>query len=94
MDYPHIVKTPGTCGGAPRIDGRRIRVSHVAAWSEKSGWTPDEIAQYFDLTLAEVHAALAYYFDHLEEIRAEWAQEAHLVEDMKQKYPSRLPQRA
>lgn len=72
VEYPCIVKTPGICGGAPRLDGHRIRVSHVAAMSELQGLTPDEIAQAYQLTLAEIHAALTYYFDHLDEFRPEW----------------------
>ncbi|MCE7869873.1 DUF433 domain-containing protein [bacterium CPR1] len=93
MDYPYIVETPGTCGGAPRLDGHRIRVSHVAALSELQGLTPDEVAQAYQLTLAEVHAALTYYFDHLEDIRQEWRDAAHLLEETKKLFPSRLPER-
>lgn len=92
VEYPYIVKTPGTCGGAPRLDGHRIRVSHIAACSEKAGWSPEEIAQNFSLTLAEVHAALTYYFDHLEEIRAEWREAARRGEEIKKLFPPRLPQ--
>lgn len=93
VEYPYIVKTPGTCGGAPRLDGHRIRVSHIAAMSELQGLTPDEIAQAYRLTLAEVHAALTYYFDHLEEIRQEWRGTDRLVEETKKRFPSRLPER-
>jgi uncharacterized protein (DUF433 family) len=63
--YAHIVQTPGVCGGKPRIDGRRIRVQDVAVNYERLGMTPDEICDaYPGLTLGEVHAALAYYYDH------------------------------
>jgi hypothetical protein len=39
---------------------------------------PDEMREYYSdrpLTLAEVHAALAYYYDHSDEIEAELAAE-------------------
>jgi uncharacterized protein (DUF433 family) len=68
----HLVLTPGVCGGKPRIAGHRIKVQHVAVWHERLGMTPDEIvSQHPGLTLADVHAALAYYFDHREEIDAD-----------------------
>jgi uncharacterized protein (DUF433 family) len=61
--------TPGICGGKPRISGHRIKVQHVAVWHERMGLSPDEIAsQHPGLTLADVYAALAYYWDHREEI--------------------------
>lgn len=66
----HIEITPGVCGGKPRIAGHRITVQNVAIWHERLGRGADEIAADYDLTLAEVYAALAYYFDHREEIDA------------------------
>ena len=64
----HIEVTPGTCSGQPRVAGTRIRVSNVVLWTEQ-GQSPDEIvASYPQLTLGDVHAALAYYFDNREEM--------------------------
>ncbi len=66
----HIEITTGICGGKPRIAGHRIRVMDVVLWSERFGWSPDDIiANYPQLTLADVHAALTYYWDHHDEIR-------------------------
>jgi uncharacterized protein (DUF433 family) len=49
--------------------GTRIRVQDIYVWHELQGRTPEEIASDFpQLTLADVHAALAYYFDHRAEI--------------------------
>lgn len=63
--------TPGVCGGRPRIAGHRIRVQDVAIWHESLGMTPDEIVgEHPGLGLADVYAALAYYHEHLDEIRA------------------------
>jgi uncharacterized protein (DUF433 family) len=64
----HIETTPGVAGGRPRVAGRRITVQNIAIWHERLGLDPDEIAAEHDLSLADVHAALAYYFDHREEI--------------------------
>jgi uncharacterized protein (DUF433 family) len=60
----HIVATPGTCGGAPRIDSTRIRVSQIVLMTEQ-GMSADEIvSDLTHLTLAQVYAALSYYHDH------------------------------
>jgi hypothetical protein len=41
----------------------------LAIWHERMGMSPDEIvSEYSTITLSDVHAALAYYFDHRDEI--------------------------
>jgi uncharacterized protein (DUF433 family) len=55
----------------PYLAGTRVRVQDIVSDHERYGLSPDEIArEYPHLTLAQIHAALAYYFDHREEIRA------------------------
>ena len=50
----------------------RIRVAQIAMDYLAHAWTPDEMCrQHPNLTQAEVHAAMAYYFDHQETIDAE-----------------------
>lgn len=64
-----IVCTPGVCAGKPRIDGSRIKVQDIAIWYERLGLSPDEIInEWPELTLADVHSALAYYYSHRAEI--------------------------
>ena len=54
------------------ITGTRVRVQDIYALSEIHGKTPDEIVQALPhLTMAQVHAALSYYFDHRAEILRE-----------------------
>jgi uncharacterized protein (DUF433 family) len=66
-----IVSTPGMCGGKPRIAGHRIKVADVAVWYERMGLSPDEIVSTWpSLSLSDVHAALAYYYDHRDQIDA------------------------
>lgn len=84
----HIVVTPDTAHGRPRIAGHRIRVQDVAVWHEQMGMSPDEIADQFDLTLGEVHAALAYYFDHIKEIRNDLERDRKIVAAAKKQSPS------
>ncbi len=66
-----IVRTPGTCGGSPRIDGTRIRVMDVVEKYEFLDYTPEKIAESFRLSLAQVFAALSYYYENPKEINAE-----------------------
>ena len=66
----HIESTPGVCGGKPRIAGHRITVQNVAIWHTRMGMSADEIADQHGLTLAQVYAALAYYFENRKEIDA------------------------
>lgn len=69
--HTHVVSTPGTCGGAPRLDGTRIRVSQIVLMNEQ-GMSADEIvASLPHLNLAQVYAALSYYHDHRVEIDEE-----------------------
>lgn len=86
-----IVKTPETCGGRARIAGHRVRVMDIAIWHEHQGMSADEIVSHVpSLTLADVHAALAYYFDHVDEIQLEMQAEKDMVESLHSKHPSRL----
>jgi len=83
--------TPGVCAGKARIRGHRIRVQDVVVWHENLGLSPDEIvARYPQLTLAEVHAALSYYFDHTAEIRTAIREDQAFAERLKASTPSKL----
>src|SRR5436305_64583 len=85
----HIGVKPGYCGGKPHILGHRIKVKHVAIWHEQMGMTPSEIVvKYPTITLAQVHAALAYYYDHREEIQAEIEEERRFVEEQRAGAPT------
>jgi uncharacterized protein (DUF433 family) len=68
----HITRAPGVCGGRACVAGHRIRVADIVAWHERRGYSPDEVVSFFPgLTLGDVYAALAYYFDHPVEIEAD-----------------------
>ncbi|MGO8688373.1 MAG: DUF433 domain-containing protein [Thermoguttaceae bacterium] len=86
LEKAHIECTPGVCGGKPRIAGRRIRVQDIFVLHELKGLTPDGILQaYPDITLADVHAALAYYWDHREEIQRQMRADEEFVESLRAK---------
>jgi uncharacterized protein (DUF433 family) len=86
----HIVKTEGVCGGKPRIRDRRVRVQDVAYYSEWCDWTPDQIAAELELTLAQVHAALSYYFDNIDEIRQDVRRGDAIREQLASQTPSKV----
>jgi uncharacterized protein (DUF433 family) len=70
-----IVRTPEIRGGRPRIAGTGITVRRIVGWY-KLGLSPEEIAERIGhLSLAQVHAALAYYYSNREEIEADIASE-------------------
>jgi uncharacterized protein (DUF433 family) len=86
----HIEITPGISGGKPRIAGRRITVQNIVIWHERLGKSADELCAEHDLTLAEVYAALAYYFDHRDEIDRGIADSEAFVEALRRRTPSML----
>lgn len=89
----HIEITPGICGGKPRIARHRIKVQNIVIWYERLGMSPDEIVYHYpSITLAEVHAALAYYYDHLEEIRKDIEDDEVFAKEMKSQMPSLVQQ--
>jgi uncharacterized protein (DUF433 family) len=58
--------------GVARIEGTRTKVIQVALDKIARGWDAEEIhAQYPDLSLGQIHSALAYYYDHREALDAE-----------------------
>jgi uncharacterized protein (DUF433 family) len=71
ISYPHIVATPGTCGGRPRIDGTRISVQVIAEYYHLYHIVDRILEALPHLTYAEVHAALTFYFDHQAELDEE-----------------------
>lgn len=83
VEKSHIEVTPGTCGGRPRIAGHRIRVQDVVIWTEQ-GQSPDQIvADFPQLSLADVYAALAYYHDHRDEIDCQIREDDEFVARMR-----------
>jgi uncharacterized protein (DUF433 family) len=91
--YAHIVKRPGYCGGKAAIDNTRVRVNNVV-FLHNQGKNPEEIrVTYPDLSLAQVHAALAYYYDHKEEIEAELAADADWADEHEREKAEHLSRR-
>jgi uncharacterized protein (DUF433 family) len=86
---PHIEITPGIAGGKPHITGHRITVPNVVIWHERIGLSADEIATEYGLSLAEVYAALAYYYDHRAEIDEMIRSDEAFVTELRRRTPSK-----
>ena len=87
----HIVRTPGVVSGRPRIKGTRIRVVDVAGWHLEGGYSIDEMIEMFPgVSAADLHAALAYYYDHKAQIKADEAADLELLEQFKAEFPDRV----
>ena len=93
MITEHIVKTADVCGGKARIRDRRVRVKDIAYYSEWCHWAPDRIAYELDLNLAQVHAALSYYFDNIAEIREDMRQAERLSKELASQTTSKLAEK-
>lgn len=67
----HIVRD---AAGVAWIDRTRIKVIEVALDHVAYGWSAEEIhRQHPNLSLAQIHAALGYYYDHQAAFDAEMA---------------------
>jgi uncharacterized protein (DUF433 family) len=86
----YIETTPGTRGGKPRIAGTRITVADIVLMHRRLGRALEEIAGTYDLSLASVYAAMAYYYDHKDEIDRSLDEEESLAEAFRKNNPSRL----
>jgi len=70
--HPHITSDPAICGGSPVIHGTRFPVRSVVTYVLRHGCTPEElVAKFPDLNLAQIHDALAYYYDNQSDIDRE-----------------------
>jgi uncharacterized protein (DUF433 family) len=85
----HIGIRSGHCGGKPHILGHRIKVEQIAVMHERMGMSASRIVEDLPtITLAQVHAALAYYYDHRDEIEADIRAGDEFVERLRAGQPS------
>ncbi len=86
----HIEVTPGIRGGKPRIAGTRIAVVDVVLLHLHLARSLEEIAGKYDLPLAGVHAAMAYYYDYRAEIERSLEEDRAFAEAFRHNNPSPL----
>lgn len=82
-----IVSDEDVLGGAPRLDGTRIGVLHVYR-QYQNGLSPEAIASnYDDVSVADVHNALAFVFDNPDLIRSLEEVEQQTIEQIREQRP-------
>ncbi|HXG66752.1 MAG TPA: DUF433 domain-containing protein [Blastocatellia bacterium] len=71
--------------GVAWIIGANTKVIEVALDHLAHGWSPEEIyfQHYGQLSLAQIHAALSYYYEHQAEFDAEIKRQAEEVERLR-----------
>jgi uncharacterized protein (DUF433 family) len=75
LDYRNIEKDAARCGGQPVVAGTRIRVATILGCYRQGMSIEEIVQQYSPLKPADVHDALAYAYDHLDEIEADLAED-------------------
>lgn len=80
-----IATNPDVRNGRPYILGTTLTVADVAIAKVYHMQDADAIAEHYDLSLPQVYAALAYYYDHKAEIDASIAERRQLAQEMKEK---------
>lgn len=63
-----IDQDPEKQGGEPCIADTRIPVRRVGHLVEREAYSPQEVAEHYDIRLSDVYRALAYYYDHPDEM--------------------------
>lgn len=90
--YEHIVINES---GVPLIEGTTTKVVELVLDVLAYGWSPDELHfQHPHLTLGQIHSALAYYWDHKEELDRDIERRLERVERIRRNVgPSQLVER-
>ena len=74
--------------GVAWIDATNTKVIEVVLDRLAYGWDPDEIhSQHPHLSLAQIHAAFTYYYDHQAELDAEIARRREFADKMAASMP-------
>lgn len=76
----YIVTTPDIRGGKPHVAASRITVAEIVLMYLQLGQSLEEIAGRYDLSLASVYAAMAYYYNHQATINDTIAQDRAAAE--------------
>jgi uncharacterized protein (DUF433 family) len=86
----HIELDARIRGGRPRIAGTRLAVADIVMLHLRMGKSLEEIAGKYQVTLGDVHAAMAYYYDHRAAIDADMSADEVYGDAFEQRRPSLL----
>ncbi|MGI8859070.1 MAG: DUF433 domain-containing protein [Rubrobacteraceae bacterium] len=90
--YEHIMSDENHI---PSIVGTTMKVVELVVEQQAYGWSPEELhCQHPYLTLGQIHSALAYYWDHREELDSHIRRRLERVDELRSKnQPSELVER-
>ena len=89
----YISTSTDTRFGKPCVTGTRIAVIDIAIWHNQMGIPLEMVAAKYNLPLAGVYAAMAYYYDNRAEIDRRQQEESVMAEKMRaDQGPTKLDQ--
>jgi uncharacterized protein (DUF433 family) len=78
-EYPHVTLDER---GVPVLTGTTMKVVELVMAQKAYGWSPEELHfQHPDLPLSQIHAALAYYWDHRTDLDRDIDRRSRFVEE-------------
>jgi len=80
-----IATNPQVRSGRPYILGTTLTVADIVTAKIYQMLDADGIADYFEIPLQQVHAALAYYYEHKSDIDEELKNRRALADEMREK---------
>jgi uncharacterized protein (DUF433 family) len=84
--YEHIVLDPL---GVPLVAGTTMKVIELVMAQTAYGWSPEELHfQFPHLSLGQIHSALAYYWDHREDLDEDIARRLESADRLQSQAPS------
>lgn len=84
--YEHIMLNEAH---VPMIAGTTMKVIELVLDHLAYGWSPEELHfQHPDLTLGQIHSALAYYWDHKAELDQDIERRLQVVDKLQRTMPS------
>src|SRR6266852_8980860 len=80
--------------GVPWISGANTKVVEVVLDKIAYGWSPEEMhRQHPHLSMAQIHAALSYYYEHQAEVDADIERRDRHVEELRAQQKNPLPRK-
>jgi uncharacterized protein (DUF433 family) len=82
-EYQHVILDDKQ---VPTIIGTTMKVIELVLDSKAYGWSPEELQfQHSYLTMGQIHSALAYYWDHQEELDKDIEEGLQFIDELQRK---------
>jgi uncharacterized protein (DUF433 family) len=80
-----ITTNPKIRGGRPCVKGTGIKVADIVMAHIFHDRSPGEIAADYELNIASIYAALAYYYEHKDELDSDIREQIRVAREYKEK---------